>query len=424
LIAPVVTDCIAYHAMNVNDSGTYLAASSAFQALRSWHGELTRIRRQLHAHPELGFEEHVTAALVASELERYGVDEIHRGIGKTGIVGVIRGAGSSTASIGLRADMDALPMREEGDVEWRSCQPGRMHACGHDGHTAMLLGAARYLARTRQFDGTVNLIFQPGEEGYAGARAMIQDGLFERFPCDGVYAMHNWPALPPGTIAVRPGPIMAASDKITIRIHGVGGHGAHPYQTVDPVLVAGHIITAAQSIVSRNVSPIDSAVISLCAMQAGNLAAMSVIPHEATLVGTVRTFRAKTQDMVESRLRSLIESVAQAFGAKAELTYERSYPATINTHDESLFGQAVARELVGDGSVVTDLEPSMGAEDFSFMLQVRPGAYFRLGQGGAEAGRFLHNARYDFNDAVLPLGAALFVRLAERALPQSSPGAP
>ncbi len=409
--------------MNATDSGTYLAASSALQALRAWHGELTRIRRQLHTHPELGFEEHVTAALVASELERYGVDEIHRGIGKTGVVAVIRGAGSSAASIGLRADMDALPMREEGDVEWRSCQPGRMHACGHDGHTAMLLGAARYLARTRQFDGTVHLIFQPGEEGYAGARAMIQDGLFERFPCDSVYAMHNWPALAAGTIAVRPGPIMAASDKITIRIHGVGGHGAHPYQTVDPVLVAGHIITAAQSIVSRNVSPIDSAVISLCAMQAGNLAAMSVIPHEATLVGTVRTFRAKTQDMVEGRLRALIESVAQAFGAKAELTYERSYPATINTHDEALFGQAVARELVGDENIITDLEPSMGSEDFSFMLQVRPGAYFRLGQGGAEAGRFLHNAHYDFNDAVLPLGAALFVRLAERALPLSSSGA-
>lgn len=409
--------------MNATDQGTYLAASGALLALRSWHGELTRIRRQLHAHPELGFEEHVTSALVAAELERYGVDEIHRGIGKTGVVGVIRGQGQSKASIGLRADMDALPIREEGEVEWRSCQPGRMHACGHDGHTTMLLGAARYLARTRHFEGTVNLIFQPGEEGYAGARAMIQDGLFERFPCDGIYAMHNWPALPAGTIAVRPGPIMAASDRITIRIRGVGGHGAHPYQTVDPVLVAGHIITAAQSIVSRNVSPIDSAVVSLCAMQAGNLAAMSVIPHEATLVGTVRTFRAQTQNMVEARLRALVESVATAFGASAELNYERSYPATINTHDESLFAQSVAKELVGDASVITDLEPSMGSEDFSFMLQQRPGAYFRLGQGGAEAGRFLHNARYDFNDAVLPLGAALFVRLAERALPQSASGA-
>jgi hippurate hydrolase len=403
--------------MNAPESGSYLGASRALQAMRAWHSELTDIRRTLHEHPELGFEEHFTAELVARELQRFGVDEIHRGVGRTGVVGVIRGRSTASGrSIGLRADMDALPMSEEGDPQWRSKRPGMMHACGHDGHTTMLLGAARHLALTRQFDGTVHLIFQPGEEGFAGARTMIQDGLFGRFPCDAVYAMHNWPALAPGQIAVRPGPIMAASDRITIRVKGHGGHGAHPYMTIDPVLVAGHLITAIQSIVARNVKAIDSAVISLCAMQAGDLRAMSVIPHEATLVGTVRTFRPEVQQDIEHRLRTLIESVAAGFGARAELDYQRGYPATVNTEAESLFAAEVARELVGEDKVITHLEPSMGSEDFSFMLLERPGAYFRLGQGGASAGRFLHNACYDFNDEVLPLGAALFARLAERAM--------
>ena len=397
----------------------YLAAHPAIAGLRAWQADLTAIRHALHATPELGFEEHATAELVVRQLERYGVDEIHRGLGKTGVVGVIRGrAGASGRTVGLRADMDALPMAEENDFAHRSTVAGRMHACGHDGHTAMLLGAARWLAKTRDFDGTVHLIFQPGEEGYAGARAMIQDGLFERFPCDAVYAMHNWPGLEPGTIAVKPGPMMAAADRVTITIEGKGGHGAHAYLAIDPVVVAAHVITAAQTIVSRNVGPLDSAVVSLCSIQAGHPAAMSVIPREAVITGTVRSFRPQTQDMIEQRLAQLAESVAIGFGATARVHYERMYPATVNTRDEALFGADVAEELVGAERVLRDLEPSMGAEDFSFMLEQRPGAYFRIGQGGAESGCFLHNPRYDFNDEILPLGAALFVRLAERSLPR------
>jgi hippurate hydrolase len=313
--------------------------------------------------------------------------------------------------------MDALPMHEENDFPHVSRFKGRMHGCGHDGHTAMLLGAARYLAGSRRFDGTVYLIFQPGEEGFGGGKAMVDDGLFERFPADEIYALHNWPALPPGTIAVRPGPMMAASDRIEIHIEGRGGHGAHPHLAVDPVLVAGHIITATQSIIARNVSPIDTAVISLCAMHAGNLAAMSVIPRDARLVGTVRTFRPQTQDAIERRLSELVHSIAAAFGASATLKYERAYPATINSEREAEFAAAVADALVGPENVVRDLEPSMGSEDFSFMLQRRPGAYARLGQGGAEGGCFLHNSRYDFNDEVIPVGAGYMAALAERALP-------
>jgi len=400
----------------------YLAAHPAIAGLRAWHADLTAIRHELHRHPELGFEERFTSELVARQLERFGVDEIHRGIGRTGVVGVIRGARhregrGGAGTIGLRADMDALPLTEENTFEHRSTVPGRMHGCGHDGHTAMLLGAARWLAQTRQFDGTVHLIFQPGEEGYAGARAMIQDGLFERFPCDSVWAMHNWPGLPTGTIAVQPGPMMAAADSVTITIEGKGGHGAHAYLAIDPVVVAAHVITAAQTIVSRNVGPLDSAVVSLCSIQAGHPQAMSVIPREAVISGTVRSFRTQTQDMIEARLTQLAEQIAAGFGAKARVAYERLYPATVNTHDEAMFGAEVAAELVGPAQVIRDLDPSMGAEDFAFMLEQRPGAYFRIGQGGAESGCFLHNPRYDFNDAILPLGAALFVRLAERALP-------
>jgi amidohydrolase len=385
--------------------------------LRTQHAELTALRRDLHAHPELGFEEHRTAEVVTGELDRLGL-EYHAGVGKTGVVAVIPGQRQDSGrAIGLRADMDALPMHEENDFPHVSRFKGRMHGCGHDGHTAMLLGAARYLAGSRRFDGTVYLIFQPGEEGFGGGKAMVDDGLFERFPADEIYALHNWPALPPGTIAVRPGPMMAASDRIEIHIEGRGGHGAHPHLAVDPVLVAGHIITATQSIVARNVSPIDTAVISLCAMHAGNLAAGSVIPRDARLVGTVRTFRPQTQDAIERRLSELVHSIAAAFGASATLKYERAYPATINSEREAEFAAAVADALVGRENVVRDLEPSMGSEDFSFMLQRRPGAYARLGQGGAEGGCFLHNSRYDFNDDVIPVGAGYMAALAERALP-------
>jgi amidohydrolase len=408
------------HTAIAENAGRYLGQSEAFQSIKSFTNELTRIRRILHQNPELGFEENFTANLVADELQRYGVDHIERGIGKTGVVASIKGAlpllPGKHRSIGLRADMDALPMKEENEFLHRSKASNRMHACGHDGHTTMLLGAARYLAKTRQFAGTVNLIFQPGEEGYAGAKAMIQDGLFERFPCDAVFAMHNWPSLAPGKLAVRPGPVMAAADRITIKVEGRGGHGAHPYLAIDPVLVAAHIITAVQSIVSRNVSPIDSAVVSLCSVQAGNPGAMSVIPRDVEMVGTVRTFKLETQDMVEARLKTLIESVAEGFGAKATVHYERVYPPTVNSPAEAEFGANVARELVGAENFVPDLDPSMGAEDFSFMLMEKPGAYFRIGQGGGEAGCFLHNTRFDFNDNILPLGAALLSRLSERWL--------
>jgi hippurate hydrolase len=291
-----------------------------------------------------------------------------------------------------------------------------MHGCGHDGHTTMLLAAARYLHETRRFDGTAYLFFQPGEEGHAGAKAMIDDGLFERFPAQSVYALHNWPALAPGQFGITPGPAMAAADRIEIAIEGRGGHGAHPHAAVDPVLVAGHIITAAQSIVSRNVSPLDTAVVSLCALTAGNVGAMSVIPARATLVGTVRSFRPATQEMIERRLTELVGSIAAAFGARATLKYERIYPATVNHEREAAFAADVAASLVGSENVVRNLEPSMGSEDFSFMLRERPGAFARLGQGGAELGCFLHNSRYDFNDAVIPLGAGYLAALAEQAL--------
>ncbi len=399
---------------------SFVVHGRAFAHIAAFHPEITALRRDLHAHPELGFEEVYTAARVKQALQLCGVDEIHTGIGKTGLVAVIRGQRQSSGRmIGLRADMDALAMAEHNDFAWKSSKPGLMHGCGHDGHTAMLVGAARYLAETRRFDGTAVLIFQPGEEGYAGAQEMINDGLFERFPVQSVYGMHNWPAMRPGTIGLNPGPMMAAADRVTIEITGKGGHGAHPYQTIDPVLVAGHIITGVQSIVSRNVKPVDSAVISLCALQAGDVNAMSVIPGSATLVGTVRTFSTAVQSLVEQRLQELCSGVAQAFGATAVVTYERMYPATINTAPEARFAGDVAESLVGVANLVRDLEPSMGAEDFSFMLRVKPGAYLRLGQG-AENGLgscYLHNSRYDFNDEVLPLGAALHASLVEQGMP-------
>lgn len=395
---------------------THLQHDGVYQRLFAWHKELTAFRRDLHAHPELGFEEVRTAGRIEQALKLAGCDEVHTGIGKTGVVAVIHGQRDTDKAIGLRADMDALPMREENDVPWRSTSANRMHGCGHDGHMAMLIGAAKYLAQTRRFAGTAVLIFQPGEEGYAGAKAMIEDGLFERFPIDAVYAMHNWPSLPAGTIGVNPGPMMAAADRIEIVINGKGGHGAHPYMAVDPVLVAAHIITAAQSLVSRNVNPLDSAVLSLCAVQSGDPGAFSVIPRQAQLIGTVRTFKREVQDMIEERLGRLVESVAVGFGATAVLNYQRMYPATINTPVEAAFAADVAASLVGEERVVRDLAPSMGAEDFAFMLQVKPGAYLRIGQGG-ENNCFLHNSRYDFNDEILPLGAALLASLVESGLP-------
>jgi hippurate hydrolase len=363
---------------------------------------------------ELSFQEQRTAQIIAERLQAAGLEV--RAVAGTGVVGVLRGD-LPGKTVAWRADTDALPLTEVLEAPFASGTPGVMHACGHDGHTTMLLAAARYLHETRAFDGTAYLIFQPGEEGYAGAKEMIADGLFERFPAEQVFALHNWPGLPPGRIGITPGPAMAAADRISITIDGKGGHGAHPHAATDPVLVAGHIITAAQSIVSRNVSPIDTAVVSICAMHAGNPGAMSVIPSHATLVGTVRTFRPATQDMIERRLNELIPAIAAAFGARATLKYERVYPATINHDRESAFAADVAESLVGKDNVVRNLDPSMGSEDFSFMLQRKPGAYARLGQGGAEGGCFLHNTRYDFNDEVIPLGAGYLAALAEAAMP-------
>ena len=412
------------------------ASGRAFAHITQFHPELTAFRRDLHAHPELGFEEIYTSGRVAEALKLCGVDEVHTGIGKTGVVGVIKGKqtlqanGSAIAQpmVGLRADMDALTMTEHNTFGWKSARPGVMHGCGHDGHTTMLVGAARYLAETRNFTGNAVLVFQPAEEGRGGAQAMINDGLFERFPVQAIYAMHNWPAMQSGTIGLNAGPMMAAADRITITVTGKGGHGAHAYLTVDPIVAAAHIITAVQSIISRNVKAMDNAVISICAVQAGDVGAMSVVPDTATLVGTVRTFKPAVQDLVERRLHELCAAVAQGFGATATVKYERIYPATINSPTEFALAAAVADQLVGPHNVVRDLEPSMGAEDFSFMLKVKPGAYLRLGQGeqipdgtnastAGTSSRFLHNSCYDFNDSVLPLGSALFAGIVERSLP-------
>jgi hippurate hydrolase len=393
------------------------ANGRAFAHIAQFLPELTALRRDLHAHPELGFEEVYTSARVQEALKVCGVDEIHTGIGKTGVVAVIKGQSTTSGRmVGLRADMDALTMVEQNDFAWKSSKNGMMHGCGHDGHTAMLVGAARYLAETRNFDGTAVLVFQPGEEGFAGAKQMIEEGLFQRFPVEAIYAMHNWPAMKPGTVGLNPGPMMAAADRVTIEVTGRGGHGAHAYLAIDPVLAAAHIITAVQSIVSRNVRPIDSAVISLCAVQAGDLHAMSVIPGKATIVGTVRTYRPEVQEQIEHRLAELCSAVALGLGATATVQYERIYPATVNSADEANFAANVAESIVGAEHVVRDMEPSMGAEDFSFMLQTKPGAYMRIGQGG-EGSCFLHNGRYDFNDDILPLGSALHAGLIEQSMP-------
>jgi len=400
----------------VNASPRYRASGRIFSKIAEYHPELTAFRRDLHSHPELGFEEVYTAARVKEALTLCGVDEVHTGIGKTGVVAVVRGRGNHANAIGLRADMDALPLQEHNEFGWKSAQSGLMHACGHDGHTAMLIGAARYLAETRNFDGTAVLIFQPGEEGYAGARAMMQDGLFDRFPCDKVFAQHNSPETPLGIIGVTPGPMQAAVDRIEITVRAKGGHGARPHNSIDAVLVAAHIITAAQSIVARNVSAFDQAVISICSLQAGNPGAMSVMPGEAVLVGTVRSYREEVQMLVETRLTALCQSIAQGFGAEAFINYERVYPATVNTVPEAHFAADVAASLVGEEQVWRNMTPSMGGEDFSFMLQAVPGAYVRIGQGSQD-GNYLHNSRYDFNDEILPLGAAFHASLIEQAMP-------
>jgi hippurate hydrolase len=390
--------------------------SKAVEHVRRHHAELTALRRDIHAHPELAFEESRTAGIVADQLAGWGI-EVHRGLAKTGVVGVIRGRHGAGRSVALRADMDCLPMHETNSFEHRSKNDGRMHACGHDGHTTMLLGAARYLAETREFAGTVYLVFQPAEEGGGGGQVMLREGLFRRFPAEEVYALHNYPGLPAGKIAVRAGPVMAATDEVRIAIRGAGGHGAFPHLAADPVVAAAHVVTALQTIASRNVDPVDAVVVSVCSMATSQIGAFNVIPDAVHLVGTVRSFKPQTRDLAERRVKEIAGKVAEAFGARAEVHYERGYPATVNSARESEFAAGVGRRVFGPANVVTDFDPVMGGEDFSYMLLERPGAYVFLGQGGGPSGCFLHNPGYDFNDEVIPLGAGYLASLAEEALP-------
>ncbi|MEM6616193.1 MAG: M20 aminoacylase family protein [Pseudomonadota bacterium] len=382
--------------------------------------DLIAIRRDFHEHPEIAFEEERTSKIVAEKLREWGMDEVHTGIAKTGVVGVLHGnGGGSNRAIGLRADMDALPMDETTGLQYASKNPGRMHACGHDGHTTMLLGAARHLAENRNFDGTVYFFFQPAEEGGGGGRVMVEEGLFDRFPVETVWGMHNMPGLPAGHMAMRPGPMMAAADLVEITVDSVGAHGAMPHKGVDAVLVASHIVVAAQSIVSRNVDPLDNAVVSLTALNSGT--AFNVIPEVAHIKGTVRTYKKEVQDMVEDNLRRIVENTAAAYGATAKLDFKRNYPATVNTAEETDFAADVARKVVGDSSVDTTINPLMGGEDFSFMLNERPGAYVFLGNGmpGEKGGIGVHNPGYDFNDDVIGTGIAYWAELVETALPAS-----
>jgi amidohydrolase len=377
-----------------------------------YHDELTVIRRDIHAHPELAFAEQRTADLVAARLAEFGC-EVYRGLAGTGVIGTIRN-GNTPGVIGLRADMDALPIQELNDFSHRSTHHGRMHACGHDGHTAMLLGAARYLAATRNFEGTVHLIFQPAEEGGGGGRVMVEEGLFDKFPCDAVFALHNRPGIEVGRIAVRPGPLLAASDRWDIRIKARGTHAAHPHLGIDPFVIGAQIVLALQTITSRNVDPLDAAVVSVGFIKGG--AAYNVIPDDLHIGGTARSFRPEVRDLIEARLGEIARGVAALHGASAEVEYRRNYPPTINHQAETEFAAEVAAEICGPDQVIRDVAPSMGAEDFSFMLNACPGAMLWLGNGLGEDGCFLHNARYDFNDAALPIGVSFLARLAERFL--------
>jgi len=375
--------------------------------------EIAAWRQELHAHPELLFDVHRTAALVAEKLESFGCDAVETGIGRTGVVALIRGRGQqSDRMIGLRADMDALPIAERTGRPYASTIPGMMHACGHDGHTAMLLGAAKYLCETRHFDGTVALIFQPAEEGGGGGKVMIEDGLFERFPIAEIYGMHNWPGLALGHFGIRAGGIMAATDRFYIEIEGKGGHAARPQQTIDPIIVAAQLVTALQTIVSRHLDPLAAAVLSVTMIEAGE--ADNVISRTARITGTTRTLDGAVQDQIEARLNAFVPAFAQSFGASATLRYVRGYPVTVNNAAAAQFAAAVASEVAGEARVDRDAPPSMGGEDFSFMLNERPGAYIFLGNGESSE---LHTDSYDFNDEAIPLGVSYWVRLVERALP-------
>jgi len=386
--------------------------------------EIQAIRRDIHAHPEVGYEVHRTADLVASKLIGWGLS-VTRHIGRTGLVATLKN-GTSNRAIGLRADMDALPMQESNHFPYRSTVSGAMHACGHDGHTAMLLGAAQYLAKHRDFDGTVQFIFQPAEEGGAGAQAMIDDGLFERFPVDAIFGVHNWPGIPAGNFAVRPGPIMASTSDFKITLRGAGCHGAMPHMGRDPVIAAAQLVSSLQSIISRNKNPIESAAMSVTQIHGGE--AFNVVPTDTWIGGTVRTFSDDTLDLLEKRIRAMAAAIALAFDCESEITFHRNYPPTVNDAEQTAFAVKVMQALVGEDKVNTSVDPTMGAEDFSFMLQARPGCYAFLGNGSGDhrsAGHgagpcLLHNASYDFNDALLPIGSTYFVKLVQRFLNQAN----
>ena len=373
--------------------------------------EITAWRRDLHQHPELLYDVHRTAAFVAEKLKAFGCDEVVEGMGRTGVVGVIKGKKGTGSVIGLRADMDALPIEEQTNLPYASKTPGKMHACGHDGHTSMLLGAAQYLAETRNFAGDAVVIFQPAEEGGAGADAMIKDGLMDRFGIQKVYGMHNNPGMPIGSFSMRTGPIMAAMDRIGITIEGVGGHAAYPHKTIDPVMAGSQLIVAFQSIVSRTVSPLDSAVISICEFHAGH--ASNVIPASAELRGTVRTLRKEVRDLVEKRMNEVCAGVALQTGARITLNYDRGYPVVVNHPEETRLAAKIAGEVGGAANVATDMEPVMGAEDFAYMLEARPGAFIFMGNGDSAG---LHHPAYNFNDDAIVYGSSYWVKLVETSL--------
>jgi amidohydrolase len=382
--------------------------------IKGFHGELTAIRQDIHANPELGFTEHRTSDLVAKQLEALGI-EVHRGVGGTGVVGVLR-EGNGPVSIGLRADMDALPILEANELPYKSTKPGVMHACGHDGHTTMLLGAARYLAETRNFNGTVNFIFQPAEEGLGGAQAMLKDELFARFPCDTVFGMHNHPGLPVGKFAIRPGTMMAAGAFFDIHVEGRGSHGARPEQSIDSVLVASHIVVALQAIVARNVSALDSAVVSATTIKSGD--AYNVIPQTAEIRGTVRTFKNATMDLVAANMKRIASGVAAAFGATASVDFRKLFSPLVNDAGETAEFADVAAEIVGNENVDRERDLIMASEDFSFMLEARPGAYINIGNGDTVGSTPVHNPGYNFNDEILPIGSAALAGIVEKKLPR------
>jgi amidohydrolase len=377
------------------------------------HAEVAGWRQDLHANPELLYDVHRTAQSVVDKLTAFGCDQVVPGIGRTGVVGIIKGRKTGSHKvIGLRADMDALPIHEATGLAYASKTPGKMHACGHDGHTAMLLGAAKYLCETRNFDGTVAVIFQPAEEGGAGGKAMVDDGMMDRFGITEVYGMHNFPGLPIGAFAIRPGAIMAASDRIHIVIDGKGGHAAKPHECIDTVLVGAHIITALQSIVARNVDPIDAAVVSICMFQAGHAA--NVIPDHCELTGTARSLSPKVRDLLERRIVEVAEGTAALFGATAKATYSRYYPVTVNHEAQTAFAVSVASGVVGAANVNPAMRPTLGGEDFSFMLEARPGAFIFVGNGDSAG---LHHPAYNFNDDVIPVGVSYWAKLVETAMP-------